>query len=362
MVVGAVGPHSDHVIQSALAVFSLAEPFTEKDLSVAYRKVALRCHPDKGGRQDLFETVCECYKTLHSHARAVGMWDDPDVNRTYGSMLDLRGRDDGINTRRSEREDSERVRLRTEEDYNARGIGIGGGGGIGSGGGSGSGIGSGSCGVRPPLPAASGSAFNVAEFNRRYDESRSRNVERDTGYASWMAKAAGEFSEPAKPLINPKSGVGAFNSAFEKHTPHLDSHTGAIILRPAEASAGGLCGALLDDDEEVGDYTTDVGGGVSGADCRLAHGNQRLAARAWAREEVRVDRTSVGRFGAERDADLRRAPDDAPTIRGLGANATASANNRGRGGGGARGGGVGLDRGRDLAAEIGIALSGLRGF
>jgi hypothetical protein len=326
MIIGDSVAHSDQVIRSALEVFSLAEPFSEKDLSLAYRRVALRCHPDKGGRRDLFETVNECYRALHSHALRVGMWRDPDVDKTYGSMIDLRGRDDGIRTRGG----GEPVQPR-------------------------------------PLAAASGSAFNVAEFNRRYDESRARNVERDTGYASWMAKAAGEFSEPAKPLINPKAGAGAFNSAFERHTPPLDSHTGALILRPTEASAGGLCGALLDDDEEVGDYTTDVGGGVSGADCRLAHGNQRLAAPAWAREEVRVDRTTLGRIGAERDADLRRAPDEAPTIRGLcDARTSARGDAGGRGGGrdresyGGRGGG-GRDRDSDLASEIGIALSGLRG-
>lgn len=326
-----VGPHSDHVVRSALAVFSLALPYTERDLDASYRRVALRCHPDKGGRRDLFETVADCYRVLQSHAERVGMWIDPDVNKTYDSVLDLRGRDDGLQERRT-REQVDPARSphsRGGGDERRREYGGG-------------------------PPATSGSAFNVAEFNRRYEESRSRNAERDTGYASWMATAAGEFTEPSKPLINPKSGVGAFNSAFERHTPSLDSHTGALILRPAEASAGGLSGALLDDDAEVGDYTTDVGGGVTGADCRLAHGNQRLAAPAWARKEVAVDRASVGRLGAERDADIRVLESDG---RGNGPGRGGSGSGSGSGSG--RGSGGGGER--DLAAEIGLALSGLRG-
>ena len=286
-------------------MFSLSDPYSERDLSTAYKRVALRCHPDKGGRNDIFETVYECYRVLHAHAERSGMWDAPDVDLSYRAALDARG---------------------GAED---RGHGSDAPSGYGH---------------------ASGSAFNVAEFNRRYDDSRTRNVERDTGYASWMAKAATEYSEPEKPLINPKSSVAAFNSAFEKHTPALDSYTGALILRPMEASAGGLCGALLDDDEEVGDYTTEVGGGVLGADCRLAHANQRLAAPAWAREEVRVDRATVARLGAERKADINSHLDARSDRATKGHPDSADGGKRD----GRRGGK------RELAAEVGLALSGLR--
>ena len=243
----------DQVIVSALAVFGLSEVFAQSELDASYRRVALRCHPDKGGRRDLFETVRECYRVLHDHARSTGMWARGDVQAAYGEALGSR-----------------------ELAGNAS--------------------------AAPRLAAASGSAFNVAEFNRRYEEGRSRNEERDAGYAGWLSEAAKEFSEPTKPVINPKSGRGAFNSAFERHTPGLDSQSGAIVLRPDYMSAGGIGGALFDDTEEVGDYTTEVGGGVFGADCRLAHGNQRLASTAWARQEVRIDRGSISRLSAERSS------------------------------------------------------------
>lgn len=268
---GGSAKYSPEVLESSRAVFSLGETFGERELDAAYRKVALRCHPDKGGRRDLFDTVAECHRILRDHAAATGMWDDPDVEGSYDSIVSLRGREAGGSP----------------------------------------GYYGGSSAAPPAVPRRTGggaTAFDVVEFNRRYEESRQRNTERDTGYADWMAKAAGEFSEPVKPVVNPKCGPGAFNKAFEKHTPTLDGQSGAIVLRPADASAGGLCGALLDDDEEVDDYTTSIGGGFAGADCRLAHSNQRLAAAAWARKEVRVDRASLGRLGAERDAEVRSVP------------------------------------------------------
>lgn len=256
------GPFDKSVIDSALAVFGLGENYGREELSSAYRRVALRCHPDKGGRQDLFDTVRDCYEALRDHALASGSWDASDVGAAYESAAAARAAQASAGYR--------------GEGWRARG------------------------GARP----ASGAAFNVAEFNRLYEESRDKNLERDAGYSDWLSRAAAEFAEPAKPAVSPGAGAEAFNRAFDRLTPALTSETGAVILRPQYASAGGLAGALYDDEEEVGDYTTDVGGGLCGSDCRIAHGEQRLASGRWAREEVLVDRGTLGRVAAERSAEL----------------------------------------------------------
>jgi hypothetical protein len=161
------------------------------------------------------------------------------------------------------------------------------------------------------MTPSKGSSFNVVEFNRRYEDSRLENKERDTGYSGWLSKAASEFKEASAPIISPKAGATAFNSAFENYTPALDSQSGAIIVKPGELSAGGLTGALLDDDEEVGDYTTEVGGGISGADCRIAHSSQRLASSSWARDEISVDRGTISRITAERSNNITAAASSA---------------------------------------------------
>lgn len=256
------GPLGRSVIDSALAVFGLGEKYGREELSGAYRRVALRCHPDKGGRQDLFDTVRDCYEALRDHALASGYWDAADVGAAYESAAAART-------------------AQASGGFRGEGWRAGGS-------------------ARP----ASGAAFNVAEFNRLYEETRGKNLERDAGYSDWLSRAAAEFAEPTEPSISPGAGAEAFNRAFERLTPALTSETGAVILRPQYASAGGLAGALYDDDEEVGDYTTDVGGGLCGSDCRIAHGEQRLASGRWARAEVRVDRGTIGRVAAQRSAEL----------------------------------------------------------
>ena len=251
-------PYSDHVVGSALAVFKLpGSEYTHAALSAAYRRVALRCHPDKGGSQELFDTVRECYRVLHEHARFTGMWEDARaLTDAYESTVDGR---------------------RSEERR---------------------------------LAPASGAAFNAAEFNSAFEAGRTRVEERDAGYSDWLARAAAEFEEREAPVINPERATAAsFNRAFERHTPALDPQSGAVVIRPDYVSAGGIRGSLFDETEEVSDYTVDVGGGVTGADCRLAHANQRLSSASWARDEVRVDRATVRRLAVERSGGIGGAAD-----------------------------------------------------
>ena len=272
----ATSPYSPSVVASALAVFGLSGDYTSASLGAAHRRVALRCHPDKGGRQELFDTVQECYRVLHDHARIVGMWDDARrLDDAYESAV--AGRVDEAQPLQPLQQPLQQPLLqplRLPQPYSQ---------------------------AQNPLRPATGAAFNVAEFNSRFDDSRTRVEERDAGYSDWLSKAAAEFDELKKPLIDPgKATARSFNMAFDKHTPVLDAQSGAIVVRPDYVSAGGLRGSLFDETEEVSDYTVEVGGGVSGADCRLAHGSQRLASTAWARNEVRVDRETLRRVAAER--------------------------------------------------------------
>lgn len=198
----------------ALDVFSLGPEFDLDELKSAYRSVALRVHPDRGGSGDLFMTVNECFRVLcleHNSRSGGGLHDqlkrdfDADV-RTY----DATGRKDV--------------------------------------------------------------EFDITRFNEVFDSTRVDDETKDSGYGKWLGSGEGMGSGHVRPKLNPNSGADAFNTAFEKSVPLPEASETAIIVRPLDASGGSSLWLTELGGGRVDDYSMD-----SAFDCRIAHSTQRLA-------------------------------------------------------------------------------------
>lgn len=54
-------------LEEARKILGLKNGFTEKDLKVAYRKAARKCHPDIGGNNEDFQKVNEANEVLKNN-------------------------------------------------------------------------------------------------------------------------------------------------------------------------------------------------------------------------------------------------------------------------------------------------------
>lgn len=202
-------------VQDALDVFALDAGFGLDDLKLAYRTTALRVHPDKGGSQELFQTVNECFRILTMEHR----------DRKGGSLHD-----------------------QLKRDFEAD---------VGNYGNDGSSI-------------LDKDKFDVARFNQVFETTQVDDPAKDGGYGSWL-ESDQDLKRPAKHKINPKAGADAFNRAFEQSVP-FEAQQRAIVVRPVDLTCGSSLWLTELGVDTVEDYTTSLG-----FDCRLAHTTQRLA-------------------------------------------------------------------------------------
>ena len=202
-------------VQDALDVFALDAGFVLDDLKLAYRTTALRVHPDKGGSEELFQTVNECFRILTMEHK----------NRTGGSLHD-----------------------QLKRDFEAD---------VGNYAGHGSSI-------------LSKDKFDVARFNQVFETTQVEDPVKDGGYGSWL-ESDQDLKRSAKPKINPKAGTEAFNRAFEQSVP-FEAQQRAIVVRPVDLTCGSSLWLSELGVDAVEDYTTSLA-----FDCRLAHTTQRLA-------------------------------------------------------------------------------------
>lgn len=84
--------------QADFAYFGLSAGATEKDLSVAYRKMAKRMHPDKnGGTEDAkrrFQVMKEKYENLRDHYRPRSITDESAASRNEDDREPAREKDE----------------------------------------------------------------------------------------------------------------------------------------------------------------------------------------------------------------------------------------------------------------------------
>ena len=277
-------PHQQPDISAAqaLAVFDLSEGFTAEELKSRYRSIALRVHPDHGGRADLFNTVNDCFRVLTEHVRHRGSHAEITAElRRAESMRQLESPlahpQQQQHPSAADGKDTRGVKFAKEVDH------------------------------MEFYKRGDTRSFDVGRFNERFEESRKFDAVTDTGYGDWLtAAAAAAPAEPEIKAVAPGADSDAFNRAFESSVPDVPDDMMAIIVHPTAANDSALGFAELDCDG-VDDYSLSASG-LSASDCKRAFSCQRLSSAAWSREQRDV--ASPGAVGASRQAELNQAYSD----------------------------------------------------
>lgn len=188
----------DISVQDALDVFALEKSFALDDLKQAYRTTALRVHPDKGGSEELFQTVNECFRVLTLEHK----------NRSGGSLHDQLKRDFDADV----------------GSYNA--------------------------------PVLNKDKFDVERFNSVFETTQVADPAKDGGYGAWLE--SDQDLKRNKLKMNPKTGTEAFNRAFDQSVP-FEAQANAIIVRPVDVTCGSSLWLTELGVDTVDDYTSSLG-------------------------------------------------------------------------------------------------------
>ena len=156
-------------------VLNIQKDFTLEQLKEAFKTMALKVHPDKGGSEYLFKLVTVCYKALVKE----------------------------YNARISDRQFNE---LKSEHNrYTAN---------------------------EPKARSVDNSSrsFNLDKFNRIFDENKIESVT-DTGYGDFL-KSTPAIDEPKR--VIKKFTADSFNSEFERHNKSYEQNKHLVKYREPE--------------------------------------------------------------------------------------------------------------------------------
>ena len=129
---------------------------SEIEIKKAYRNLALKYHPDKGGSEEIFKILTKAYLYLLKKTNG--------ANYVEKNFMDLKGS--------------------FEKDYGT-----------------------------PTAPPPRQDDFNVKNFNKIFEDNRLENEDFDYGYGDWKTE---DTSEEPKKIFNQKFTADVFNSVFNE--------------------------------------------------------------------------------------------------------------------------------------------------
>ncbi len=209
-------------------MFNLSKNYTLEELRKQYKRLAIQVHPDKTGGSDyLFQQCYAAYKFL------VKEFEKRKVDRPFNEL-------------RSE----SKSYIDTQQQQRTR-----------EGGGS-----------KPK--------FNIASFNRIFEDNRMEDVNQSHGYGRWMATSSQEREDFQQKNTVGKYTHEGFNRAFDSQVPLSKSQT-SLIRRAADPVAAASTSEKTDCEELGLTRITDFGDrltnrGISYADYKRAHSTHRL--------------------------------------------------------------------------------------
>lgn len=229
-------------------LFGLQKSFSVEELRRKYKTLAMQVHPDKTGGSDyLFKECYSAYKFLLKE------FEKRQIDKPFN---ELREQSRSYVDRQRTDEGSRRAVVANMTSASTKSSGSGGGGGNGR--------------------------FNVARFNRVFDEARLDNPVDDHGYGEWMSPSTKNRDD-----IDVRNFVGEysqdrFNNAFDKKVPVSKQQSQALIRKtnaPQCVSLGSRQGAQfcelgVSKITDFGDKLTNKG--ISYADYKRAHTTERL--------------------------------------------------------------------------------------
>ena len=174
----------------ALRLFQLQKNYTIEELKIAYKKLAMKTHPDKtGGNAEQFQVVTKCYMSL------LEKYKNRESDKPFNDLRD---------GSKSYIEDQVRSRMKNKDMMNSS---------------------SSSSSSSDMSEKIDKTKFDNKLFNKIYEQNKLWDSG-DDGYGSWFT--SNEADEAPNEVFGNKFNINVFNSTFEDHKDKLTSQSGAI--------------------------------------------------------------------------------------------------------------------------------------
>jgi hypothetical protein len=187
-----------------LKVLDLPQNFNKDMLRDAYKRMALKSHPDKGGSEYLFKLVTHCYKYLSAELKKKEA--DKQFYDLKQEFQNAIGKNNSStrSTRKTESQtqstsSSSRSKQRKNEAVNSN--------------------------------FYNGSRFDQEKFNKYFEDNKLRDEVYEVGYKEWMEKH--EVKEA--PQFRGSFNSTGFNNHFERHAQVAKDHKQLIKYQEPEA-------------------------------------------------------------------------------------------------------------------------------
>ena len=182
----------------ALRLFQLQKSYTIDELKAAYKKMAMKTHPDKtGGNAEQFQLVTKCYMSLlekHKNRETEKPFNDlRQGSKTYIESQ-TRSYDNTLST--SSKQRGSKSKSKTDILIGDNNLGT-----------------------------VSKDKFDAKLFNKIYEQNKLWESG-DDGYGDWLT--SNEQEEAPEEVFGKKFNINVFNTTFEGYKDKLTSQSGAI--------------------------------------------------------------------------------------------------------------------------------------
>jgi hypothetical protein len=191
----------------SLKLFNLNNNYSMDDLKQAYKKLAIRFHPDKStGNAEQFQLITKCYLSLLEKYKArESDRQFNDLKKGSQHYLDDQSKNGMVN---------KHFQKANKND-----------------------------------PVVNKERFDVKLFNKIYEQNKLWESN-DDGYGSWFSSQENTEDAPVE-LFGNKFNLNVFNSTFENHKEQLTAKTGAIQQYHEPQELVSYSGGFIDIDQDA---------------------------------------------------------------------------------------------------------------
>jgi len=198
-------------------ILNVPKNFTLEQLREQYKKIALQVHPDKGGSNELFQLVTQCYKKLLKHQERRIERDFMELKNEF-KQFNMENQGQGIHADLAEQmrmQQQQRPSERTGRPATSVGHAH-------------------APGASAAASAASATAFTdpADVFNRVFEENRMEDAYA-AGYGSAMAQSSASREDISIPNTMRNFKISKFNKSFENQ-PIENNQTAVTVYKQPE--------------------------------------------------------------------------------------------------------------------------------
>ncbi len=210
--------------QESLSLLGIdeTETLTHERISAAYKRAAIRAHPDKGGSKEQFDALRKAYQYIEKIVDRVS----PRQNAAEKARM------------------SATVSMESAMAHRA------------------------SVPDAPPIEI-SAKKMDLAQFNRLFEEHRLPDPDRDTGYGDWMKTQGGSDDIQRDSRLQGKFNQTAFESVFREKAMKQSAGSSALIKRTGPQDLIALGGTELGGSSD--NFTAAFGADTQFADLKQAY-------------------------------------------------------------------------------------------